>query len=327
VAVCNLASVSLKKFVENGEFNHQKLYDICYKITENLNNVIDITRYPVIEAERSNLKHRPIGIGMQGLADTFILLRFPFDSPQAKQLNREIAETMYFAAASASCDLARKYGHYASFKWNTAPTFRWNFGDLREAVIRHGMRNSLLMAPMPTASTASILGNIEAFEPLSSNLYSRNILAGTFTMLNKYLVDDLLNRKLWNSGLKDRIIANNGSIQGINEIPKDIQLLYRTAYELSMRDLIDMCADRSPFICQSQSFNVFMAVPNYAKMTSMHFYGWEKKLKSGMYYLRTKPATDATKFTLDVSKAVVDEKKDESEWVCTMEDGCLSCGS
>lgn len=363
VAVCNLASISLKSFVheieddsfeENGGennnknnnkkfyFSHQDLYDICYNVTINLNRAIDVTKYPLKEAQYSNLKHRPIGLGVQGLADTFFMLRIPFDSAEARQLNQDIAETMYYAACRASCDLAKIHGPYETFAgspaskgilipdmWDHKPSDRWDFSTLRNDVMTYGMRNSLLIALMPTASTASILGNIEAFEPISSNIYSRNVSAGTFPLVNKYLVNDLIKLGLWNKAMKDKIIKYDGSIQQISEIPEDIRTLYRTVWELSMKDLIDMSADRCPYVCQSQSLNIFMESPNYSKMSSMHFYGWKRGLKTGMYYLRTRGAASAIKFTLDASDKVnkIQSKPDENYQVCTMSEGCLSCGS
>lgn len=357
ISVCNLASLALPMFVIDNKFDHQLLYDITYHVTGNLNKIIDENYYPVEEARNSNMKHRPIGIGVQGLADAFLKLRYPFDSDDAKKLNTEIFETMYFAAASASCDLAREYGPYPSFEgspaskgilspdmWNHVPTSRWDFQKLREDIMKCGMRNSLLIAPMPTASTSRILGFNECFEPFTSNIYSRRVLAGEFVVINKYLINDLINSGLWNDNMKNEIISKGGSIQGINSIPKDIQLLYRTVWELKMKSLIDMAADRSPFIDQSQSFNAFMDVPNKAKVTSMHFYAWNKGLKTGMYYLRTRPAINATQFTVDrvrvvddgaaqftverqriLNDKVVEVTKDAP--ICELEEGCVVCGS
>lgn len=320
VAVCNLASLALPKFVnvENKEFDHQRLFLVTYTATKNLNKIIDYNYYPVPEARNSNLRHRPIGLGVQGLADTFVLLRMPFDSEEAKKLNAEIFETIYYAALSASKDLAKEQGHYETFPgsplsqgkfqqdmWGVTPSARWEWDVLREEVMKYGVRNSLLMAPMPTASTAQILGNNECFEPFSSNMYVRNVLSGSFPVVNKYLLVDLVNLGLWNDDMKNKIMANNGSIQAIDEIPDNIKALYKTVWEIKQKDLLDMAADRGAFIDQSQSLNVFIDQPNHAKLTSMHFYGWKKGLKTGMYYLRTKAAADAIKFTVSKDNMAV----------------------
>lgn len=320
VAVCNLASLALPKFVnvENKEFDHQRLFEVTYTATKNLNKIIDYNYYPVPEARNSNLRHRPIGLGVQGLADTFVLLRMPFDSEEAKKLNAEIFETIYYAALSASKDLAKEQGHYETFPgsplsqgkfqqdmWGVTPSARWEWDVLREEVMKYGVRNSLLMAPMPTASTAQILGNNECFEPFSSNMYVRNVLSGSFPVVNKYLLVDLVNLGLWNDDMKNKIMANNGSIQAIDEIPDNIKALYKTVWEIKQKDLLDMAADRGAFIDQSQSLNVFIDQPNHAKLTSMHFYGWKKGLKTGMYYLRTKAAADAIKFTVSKDNMAV----------------------
>lgn len=315
VAVCNLASLALPKYISNGEFDHQKLFDVTYQATLNLNKIIDENYYPVQEAKNSNMRHRPIGLGVQGLADTFIQLRLPFDSEQARALNREIFETIYYAAVTASKDLAIKEGPYETFKgspisegkfqfdlWKVTPTKRWEWDVLREEVIKHGVRNSLLLAPMPTASTAQILGNNEAFEPYTSNIYTRRTLSGEFVVVNKHLLRDLNDLGIWSESLKTKLIAGNGSIQNISEIPENLKELYRTAWEISQKSIIEMAADRGAYIDQSQSLNIFMASANFAKLTSMHFYGWEKGLKTGMYYLRTKAASDAIKFTVDKSQ-------------------------
>lgn len=313
VAVCNLASIALPKFVTpEKEFDHNKLFEVTYKVTINLNKIIDGNYYPVPEARRSNLRHRPIGIGVQGLADTFVLMRYPFDSPEAKVLNRDIFETIYYAALTASKDLAKKYGPYETYPgspiskgifqfdmWGVKPSNRWEWDVLREEILKYGVRNSLLIAPMPTASTAQILGNNECFEPFSSNMYMRNVLSGSFPVVNKYLLKDLVDLGLWNEKMKNAIMAHNGSIQNIPEIPDNLKALYKTVYEIKQRDLIDMAADRGAFIDQSQSLNLFVDEPNFAKLTSMHFYAWKKGLKTGMYYLRTKPAADPIKFTVD----------------------------
>lgn len=322
VAVCNLASLALPKYVIDGQYDHQKLFEVVYEVTKNLNKIIDRNYYPVPEARNSNMRHRPIGLGVQGLADTFVKLRMPFDSDEAKQLNKEIFETIYYAAMTASKDLAKIEGAYESFPgsplskgqfqfdlWNVTPTSRWEWDILREEVIKYGVRNSLLMAPMPTASTAQILGNNECFEPFTSNMYMRRVLSGEFPVVNKYLLKDLVDLGLWNNEMKQRIMSHNGSIQNIPEIPENLKALYKTIWEIKQRDIIDMAADRGAYICQSQSLNIFMETPNFAKMSSMHFYAWKKGLKTGMYYLRTKSAVDAVKFTVDnsISKDTVTE--------------------
>ncbi len=312
VAVCNLASIALPKYVIDGKYDHQKLFEVTYEATLNLNKIIDRNYYPVPEARNSNMRHRPIGLGVQGLADAFVKLRLPFDSDEAKQLNKEIFETIYYAAMTASKDLAKVDGAYESFPgspiskgqfqfdlWGVTPTPRWEWDILREEVIKYGVRNSLLMAPMPTASTAQILGNNECFEPFTSNMYMRRVLSGEFPVVNKYLLKDLVDLGLWNNDMKQRIMSHNGSIQNIPEIPENLKALYKTIWEIKQKDVIDMAADRGAYICQSQSLNIFMETPNFAKMSSMHFYAWKKGLKTGMYYLRTKSAVDAVKFTVD----------------------------
>ena len=329
VAVCNLASLALPKYVVDGKFDHDKLFEVTYQATLNLNRIIDNNFYPVPEAEKSNMRHRPIGLGVQGLADTLILMRHPFDSPQAKELNRDIFETMYYASMTASKDLAIKDGAYETFEgsptakgefqfdlWGVKPSDRWEWDVLKEEVKKHGVRNSLLMAPMPTASTAQILGNNEAFEPYTSNIYTRRTLSGEFVVVNKHLLRDLVNLGIWNDNLKNKLIAGNGSVQDINEIPQNLKELYKTSWEISQKVIIDMAADRGAFIDQSQSLNIFMENANFAKLTSMHFYGWEKGLKTGMYYLRTKAARDAIKFTVD--KSQLDEPKPEEKAETTM---------
>jgi len=311
VAVCNLASIALPRFVQDGKFDHQKLFEVTYQITLNLNKIIDYNYYPVPEAERSNLRHRPIGIGIQGLADAFILLRLPFESDDAQALNREVFETIYYASMTASKDLAKVDGPYESYAgspvskgvfqydmWDVTPTNRWEWDILKEEVAKYGVRNSLLLAPMPTASTSQVLGNNECFEPYTSNIYLRRVLSGEFPIVNKHLLRDLVDLGIWNENLKNKIIAANGSIQGIVEIPDNIKELYKTVWEIRQRTIIDMAADRGAYICQSQSLNIFMESPNMAKLTSMHFYAWKKGLKTGMYYLRTKAAADAIKFTV-----------------------------
>ncbi len=318
VAVCNLASISLPMFVENGKFNHDFLYQVTKRVTRNLNRVIDRNYYPVIEAENSNVRHRPVGLGVQGLADAFILMRLPFTSDEAKQLNQEIFETMYFAAVTASMEEAKVDGPYSSFKgspisqgefqynmWGLKDedlSGRWDWASLRKEVMEHGVRNSLLMAPMPTASTSQILGNNEAFEPYTSNIYTRRVLSGEFIVVNKHLLEDLVKLGLWNENLKQEVMRANGSIQDIDAIPADIKELYKTVWEMSMKDIIDMSRQRGYFIDQSQSLNLFMEGATFSKLTSMHFYAWQSGLKTGMYYLRTKSAVDAIKFTLNNDK-------------------------
>lgn len=319
VAVCNLASIALPMFVKsNGEFDHKELFRITKRVTKNLNRVIDRNYYPVKEAENSNMRHRPIGLGVQGLADTFIKMRMPFTSDEAKQLNQDIFETLYFAAVTASMEEAKKDGPYSTYKgspisegqfqhnlWGIKDeelSGNWDWSKLREEVMEHGVRNSLLVAPMPTASTSQILGNNECFEPYTSNIYTRRVLSGEFIVVNKHLLEDLVELGLWNENLKQEIMRANGSIQDIDNIPDNIKELYRTVWELSMRDIIDMSRHRGYFIDQSQSLNLFMEGATMAKLTSMHFYAWKSGLKTGMYYLRTKSAVDAIKFTLDNSK-------------------------
>jgi ribonucleoside-diphosphate reductase alpha subunit len=311
VAVCNLASLALPKFVINGKFDFARLAEITRVATRNLNKVIDINYYPIPEAKNSNMRHRPIGLGVQGLADTFILLGMAFDSEEAKQLNKDIFEAIYFAAVTESCDQAEKHGHYESFPgspmskglfqfdlWDVTPSANWDWASLRERVKKIGVRNSLLVAPMPTASTSQILGNNECFEPYTSNLYTRRTLAGEHIVVNKHLMRDLVRLGMWNEEMREAIMAANGSVQGIEDIPQKIRDVYKTAYEISQKVIIDMSADRGAFICQSQSLNVFMEAPTFAKLSSMHFYSWQKGLKTGMYYLRSKAATDPIKFTL-----------------------------
>ena len=318
VAVCNLASIALPMFVKNGQFDHKELFRITKRVTKNLNKVIDRNYYPVIESENSNFRHRPIGLGVQGLADTFIMLRMPFTSDEAKKLNQDIFETLYFAAVTASMEEAQKDGPYETYKGSPISNGEfqynlwgikdeelsglWDWSKLRKEVKKHGVRNSLLVAPMPTASTSQILGNNECFEPYTSNIYTRRVLSGEFIVVNKHLLEDLVELGLWNEGLKQEIMRANGSIQNIDNIPQDIKELYKTVWELSMKDIIDMSRHRGYFIDQSQSLNLFMEGATMAKLTSMHFYAWKSGLKTGMYYLRTKSAVDAIKFTLDSVK-------------------------
>lgn len=349
VAVCNLASISLSKFVDEDKksFDFKKLHDVTKVITRNLNKIIDINYYPVEEAKNSNFRHRPIGIGVQGLADTYILMRMPFDSAEASKLNKDIFETIYHAAVEESCALAETLGHYPSFKgspasqgilqfdmWGVTPSDRYDWEALKQKVVKKGLRNSLLLAPMPTASTSQILGNNECFEPYTSNIYTRRTLSGEYIIVNKHLLKDLTRLGLWNDNLKQKLMAANGSVANIAEVPSDLKALYKTVYEISQKVIIDQAADRGAYICQSQSLNLFVESPNFAKLSSMHFYAWQKGLKTGMYYLRSKAAVDPIKFTLDEQhqrvQAIneVDETQNMQEGaVCTMEEGCLMCGS
>jgi ribonucleoside-diphosphate reductase alpha subunit len=344
IAVCNLASLALPKYVEDGVFNHDKLFEVTYQATINLNRIIDNNYYPVEEARNSNMRHRPIGLGVQGLADAYILMRYPFDSPEAAQLNKDIFETIYYAAMTASKDLAKVEGPYQTWKgspisqgifqfdmWGVQPSNRWEWDVLREEVKTHGVRNSLLLAPMPTASTAQILGNNECFEPYTSNVYTRRVLSGEYIIVNKHLLKDLVKAGLWNMEMRQTLMVSNGSIQNINEIPQDLKDLYKTAWEISQKVIIEQAADRGAYICQSQSLNIFMENANFGKLTSMHFYGWEKGLKTGMYYLRTKAATDAIKFTVDKAAVAESIQKTEEENMaaiaCSLDDpdGCEMC--
>ncbi|HAW21254.1 MAG TPA: ribonucleoside-diphosphate reductase subunit alpha [Flavobacteriales bacterium] len=356
VAVCNLASLALPKYVTDGKFDHDKLFEITYVATKNLNKIIDRNYYPVAEAKNSNFRHRPIGLGVQGLADAFILMRYPFDSPEAKQLNKDIFETIYYAALTASKDLSKEHGAYESYEgspisqgkfqfdlWNVEPGKRWEWDVLREEIQEHGVRNSLLLAPMPTASTSQILGNNECIEPYTSNIYSRRTLSGEFAVVNKHLMRDLVKLGLWNDNLKNKLISANGSVQEIDEVPDNLKELYKTAWEISQKVIIEMSADRGAYIDQSQSLNIFMENANFAKLTSMHFYGWKAGLKTGMYYLRTKAARDAIKFTIDkaqleepTEKAATEEdvelvsvEQREAEIACSIDnpDDCEMCGS
>jgi ribonucleoside-diphosphate reductase alpha chain len=360
VAVCNLASLALPRFVIDGKFDHQKLYDVTYQATKNLNRIIDNNYYPIEEARTSNMRHRPIGLGVQGLADVFILLRLPFESEFAKMLNKNIFETIYFAAMTASKDLARVDGAYQTYEgspvskgifqfdmWGVTPTDRWDWAALKAEVKQYGVRNSLLVAPMPTASTSQIFGNNECFEPYTSNIYTRRVLSGEFIIVNKHLLKDLVSLGLWTNSMKNKIIAANGSIQNIAEIPADIKELYKTVWEIKQRNIIDMAADRGAYICQSQSLNLFVDNPTASKLTSMHFHAWKKGLKTGMYYLRSQAATQAVQFTVEkqatnevspVIPTVENAKPNNSNITdieptmtdgptCSMEDGCISCGS
>ncbi|WP_296700478.1 ribonucleoside-diphosphate reductase subunit alpha [Algoriphagus sp.] len=359
VAVCNLASLALPKFVRMGPdgklfFDHQKLYEITKVATRNLNKVIDVNYYPVEEARRSNFRHRPIGLGVQGLADAFIMLRMPFESAEAKGLNEDIFETIYYAAAETSMELAMIEGTYETYEgspaskgilqfdmWGVTPkSERWDWSALKEKIKRNGMRNSLLVAPMPTASTSQILGNNECFEPYTTNIYTRRTLSGEFIVVNKHLMKDLIRLGLWDDTMRNRLISTNGSVQSLPGVPQNIKDIYKTVWEISQKVVIDMAADRGAYICQSQSMNVFLQDPNFGKLTSMHFYAWKKGLKTGMYYLRSQAATSAIKFTLDksnfetkVDKAMQEEinaKSQKQDAIsCSLDDpeGCEMCGS
>jgi ribonucleoside-diphosphate reductase alpha chain len=335
VAVCNLASLALPKFVINGKFDFQKLFEVTQVVTRNLNRVIDGNSYPVPEAKKSNLLHRPIGVGVQGLADVFILLKMPFDSLEAREVNKEIFETIYYGAVTASKDLAKVEGAYDTYKgspmsqgifqydmWGVTPGPRWNWDKLKEEVALHGVRNSLLVALMPTASTSQILGNNECFEAYTQNLYSRRVLSGEFIVVNKHLMKDLVRLDLWNEEMKHNIFASSGSIQGIAEIPEEIKQIYKTVWEIKQKAIIDMAADRGAFICQTQSLNLFVENPSLSKLTSMHFYAWKLGLKTGMYYLRTKAAVEAIKFTLKPQQQKkITFESDE----CSINAECVSC--
>ncbi|KAL1774293.1 ribonucleoside-diphosphate reductase large subunit [Sigmodon hispidus] len=352
VAVCNLASLALNMYVTpEHTYDFEKLAEVTKVIVRNLNKIIDINFYPVPEAHLSNKRHRPIGIGVQGLADAFILMRYPFESPEAQLLNKQIFETIYYGALEASCDLAKEYGPYETYEgspvskgilqydmWNVIPTDLWDWKLLKEKIAKYGVRNSLLIAPMPTASTAQILGNNESIEPYTSNIYTRRVLSGEFQIVNPHLLKDLTERGLWSEEMKNQIIACNGSIQSIPEIPDDLKQLYKTVWEISQKTVLKMAAERGAFIDQSQSLNIHIAEPNYGKLTSMHFYGWKQGLKTGMYYLRTRPAANPIQFTLnkeklkDREKALKEEEEKErntAAMVCSLEnrEECLMCGS
>ena len=341
VAVCNLASLALPKYVnDDATFNFEKLFEVTYQATINLNRIIDENFYPVEEARNSNMRHRPIGLGVQGLADAFIMMRLPFESEEAQALNREVFETIYFASMTASKDLAKEDGAYESYPgspvskgifqydmWNVKPTKRWEWNVLKSEVKKYGVRNSLLLAPMPTASTAQILGNNECFEPYTSNIYTRRVLSGELIIVNKHLLKDLVKEGLWDKSMRQKIMAANGSVQNIEEVPETLKQLYKTAWEISQKSIIEQAADRGAYICQSQSLNIFMENANFGKLTSMHFYGWEKGLKTGMYYLRTKAATDAIKFTVDKDVIAKSTSKSKEEIACSLDDpdDCEMC--
>lgn len=331
IAVCNLASIAVNMFVTpQRTFDFAKLKEVTKTVARNLNRIIDINFYPLPEARKSNMRHRPIGIGIQGLADAFIMMRFPYESPEAIQLNQQIFETLYYGALEASCELAERDGTYETYKgspvskgilqydmWNKTPTNLWDWAALKAKIAQHGVRNSLLLAPMPTASTAQILGNNESFEPYTSNIYNRRVLSGEFQVVNHHLIKDLTELNMWDEDMKNEIIADYGSIQNITRIPKDIRELYKTVWEISVKTTINMAADRGAFIDQSQSFNIHVAAPTYQIMTSIHFYGWKAGLKTGMYYLRTRPAADPIQFTVDkkrlaVSRALNNADNDEN---------------
>uniref|UniRef100_A0A665WJ66 Ribonucleoside-diphosphate reductase n=1 Tax=Echeneis naucrates TaxID=173247 RepID=A0A665WJ66_ECHNA len=353
VAVCNLASIALNMYVTpERTYDFNKLATVTKVIVKNLNKIIDINYYPVPEAERSNMRHRPIGIGVQGLADAFILMRYPFESAEAQLLNIQIFETIYYAALEASCDLAKELGVYETYPgspvskgilqydmWNKTPTELWDWNALKQKIAKHGVRNSLLLAPMPTASTAQILGNNESIEPYTSNIYTRRVLSGEFQIVNPHLLKDLTERGLWNDEMKNQLIAQNGSVQDIENIPDDLKQLYKTVWEISQKKIIKMAADRGAYIDQSQSLNIHIAEPNYGKLTSMHFYGWKLGLKTGMYYLRTKPAANPIQFTLNKEKLKeaqsaksveeVNKERNTAAMVCSLanKDECVMCGS
>ncbi|KAJ8679445.1 hypothetical protein QAD02_015232 [Eretmocerus hayati] len=346
VAVCNLASIAVNMFVntDRKSYDFVKLKEIAKVTTRNLDKIIDLNYYPIKEAENSNFRHRPIGIGIQGLADAFLLMRYPFESEEAQKLNIQIFETLYYGALEASCELAQEKGPYSTYEgspvskgilqydmWNVTPTKLWDWSALKAKIAKHGVRNSLLLAPMPTASTAQILGNNESIEPYTSNFYTRRVLSGEFQVVNPHLLKDLTDRDLWDDDMKNEIIANNGSIQNIDRIPEDLKQLYKTVWEISQKTILKMAADRGAFIDQSQSLNVHMATPSTEKLTSMHFYGWKAGLKTGMYYLRTKPAANALQFTVDKSKVKketpVKSEKPETNGTSTVddEDAMLVC--
>ena len=336
-AVCNLASIALPKFLDRGSIDYEKLSNVSYEITENLNKIIDRNFYPTEPGRVSNMRHRPIGIGVQGLADLFAILNLDFDSPDAREINTKIFAAIYHGALRSSCDLAKSEGTYESYDgspssvgdlqfdlWGVDPHPDFNWKSLKSKIKKYGLRNSLLIAPMPTASTSQILGNNECFEPFTSNIYIRRVLSGEFILVNKHLVKDLIDSNLWSEEMKDNIIRNNGSIQGLHDIPEAIRNRYRTVWEISMKSIIEMAADRAPYICQSQSMNLFLAEPSVGKVNSMHFYAWEKGLKTGMYYLRSKPAAQSKKITIESKKDI-----EQQVLVCSIEnpDNCEMCGS
>ena len=345
VAVCNLASIAVNMFVKSDKtYDFEKLKEITKVVTRNLNKIIEVNYYPVPEARRSNMRHRPIGIGIQGLADAFILMRYPFDSPEARALNKKIFETIYYGAMEASCELAEKLGPYETYEgspvskgifqydmWGVAPSPLHDWASLKAKVAQFGVRNSLLLAPMPTASTAQIMGNNESIEAYTSNIYVRRVLSGEFQVVNHHLLKDLTERGLWDDTVKNQIIADNGSIQRVPNIPQDLKALYKTVWEISQKVVLQMAADRGAFIDQSQSLNIHIATPNYGKLTSMHFHAWKLGLKTGLYYLRTKPAASAIQFTVDKTKVAKKNnvQNNYAALVCSKEnkDDCISCGA
>lgn len=361
VAVCNLASIAVNAFVEKETrtFNFEYLKQVAKVATKNLNKIIEVNFYPVPEARNSNMRHRPIGIGIQGLADAYILMRMPFESEEASLLNKQIFETLYYGALEASCELAEQDGPYSTYPgcpvsqgklqfdlWGVTPTAMHDWAALKAKIAKHGIRNSLLLAPMPTASTAQILGNNESVEAFTSNIYSRRVLAGEFQVVNQHLLRDLTELDIWSDDLKNEIINANGSVQNIAVIPDNIKALYKTVWEISQKTVLKQAADRGAFIDQSQSLNVHIADPNFGKLSSMHFYGWKLGLKTGMYYLRTKAAAQAIQFTVDKSKIAAVNKegsntapaaagdmasvtKNMETLVCSIDnqDDCISCGS
>ena len=332
VAVCNLASINLSKFAneETLEYDYEKLVEVTKQVAYNLNKVIDVNFYPVPEARKSNMRHRPVGIGVQGLANVFAMMRIPWESPRAREVNKKIFEAMYFGAMTASMELAKVEGPYETYPgspiskgkfqfdlWDVTPSDRWDWNGLRQQILQHGVRNSLMIAPMPTASTSQILGNNECFEPFTSNIYARRVLAGEFTVVNKHMLKDLIKGGYWTPEIRNQIMADRGSIQNVAAIPAELKSLYKTVWEISQKTLIDLAAERAPFVCQSQSFNVHFQSPNTGKLTSMHFYAWKRGLKTGMYYLRTRPKADAIQFTVDqaslakmVAKKTTEENAD-----------------
>lgn len=344
-AVCNLASIALSSFIHEGTFDFDALRKTASEVTRNLNKVIDRNFYPVDEAKTSNMKHRPIGIGVQALADAYAMMGMDFDSHEAVELNKRIFATIYYGALEASCDLAKQDGPYSTYSgspaskgqlqfdlWGVEPHESLDWDRLKKKISRHGLRNSLLLAPMPTASTSQILGNNECFEPFTSNLYVRRVLSGEFVVVNKHLVSDLIKIGLWNEDMKNEIVRHGGSIQGIHDIPAPIRSRYKTVWEMSMRPIIDQAADRGAYICQSQSMNLFIASPNVGAVNSMHFYAWQKGLKTGMYYLRSKPASSAKAITVEEKKIepqVPDQDQDQAALVCSLEnpEACEMCGS
>uniref|UniRef100_A0A1A9ZDP5 Ribonucleotide reductase large subunit domain-containing protein n=1 Tax=Glossina pallidipes TaxID=7398 RepID=A0A1A9ZDP5_GLOPL len=374
IAVCNLASIALNMFVTTDkQYDFHKLKEVAKLITKNLNKIIDINYYPLPETRKSNFRHRPIGLGVQGFADALILMRYPYESENAARLNKQIFETIYYGDLEGSCELAKQYSPYETYEgspvskailqydmWDKTPTDLWNWSDLKSDIKSYGVRNSLLVAPMPTASTAQILGNNESFEPYTSNIHTRRVLSGEFIVVNHHLLKDLTELGLWNDNMKNLILAHRGSIQNIEAIPESIKELYKTVWEISVKSTINMAVDRGAFIDQSQSFNIHVAQPSYGKLSSIHFYGWKVGLKTGMYYLRTKPAANPIQFTVDKTRLTINgkspakkadannsvkeddgvlesiasntESKYESqvaEIACSLnnKDACLSCGS